>query len=262
MKNPINPNQLREKVLDMVYNAKSGHIGGSFSLAELCSYLYSNYSLVSPKDLNSDVLILSKGHAVPIIYASLNLLGKISDEELKTFREIDSRLQGHPHCLDIPELHASTGSLGQGISIAIGRAIAKKKLGNKGRVFCILGDGEMQEGQVWEALMFLGNQVDLDNISIILDDNKFQNDKATSETMSLGDIKMKIESFNLKYIKVNGQSIPDLHDAFTQSKDKVSFIHLETSKGAGIKFMEGLDWHARIPNDEEYNNAISILKSK
>ena len=261
MKIKLEPNNLRLKVLEMVFNAKSGHIGGSFSLAELCAYLYSNYSLTSPLNLNSDILILSKGHAVPILYASLNLLGKISDEELKTFREIDSRLQGHPHCLDIPELHASTGSLGQGLSIAIGRAIAKKKLGQKGRVFCILGDGEMQEGQVWEALMFLGNQTYLDNLSVILDDNKYQNDKLTSETMCLGDMKMKIESFKINYRRIDGQSMEQIEKTFKDTQDKVSFIHLDTRKGAGIDFMEGLEWHAKVPSKEEYQKAISILNS-
>lgn len=260
MVHQLDPKKLRIKVLEMVFNAKSGHIGGSFSLAELCAYLYSNYSLVSPNDKNSDILILSKGHAVPIIYASLNLLGKISDEELKTFRETGSRLQGHPHCIDIPELHASTGSLGQGLSIAIGRALAKKKFGQKGRVFCIIGDGEMQEGQIWEALMFLGNQYELDNLSVILDDNKFQNDKSTYETMCLGDIKKKIESFKIKYVHADGQSMKELDEAFKESEGKVSFIHLETSKGAGIGFMEGLEWHAKIPSNEEYQRALDILK--
>ena len=257
----LEPNKLREKVVEMVFNAKSGHIGGSFSLAEICAYLYSNYNLISPEDNNSDVLILSKGHAVPIIYASLNLMGKISDEELSTFREIDSRLQGHPHCLDIPEVHASTGSLGQGLSIAIGRAIAKKKLGQKGRVFCIIGDGDMQEGQIWESLMFLGNQKDLDNISVILDDNKFQNDKSTSETMCLGDLEKKIDSFNIHYIKINGQSMTEIENALHESDYKVTFILLETAKGAGIDFMEGLEWHARVPNQEEYDKAIAILNN-
>ena len=208
----INPDKLRIKVLEMVYSAKSGHIGGSFSLAELCAYLYSKYSLVSPEDLNSDVLILSKGHAVPILYAALNLLGKISDDELKTFREIDSRLQGHPHCLDIPELHASTGSLGQGLSIAIGRAIAKKKLGHKGRVFCILGDGEMQEGQVWETAMFSSHH-DLSNFCAIIDYNKMQSDNLNKNIINLEPLAKKWNSFGWNVIEINGHSFSEIQDS-------------------------------------------------
>ncbi len=260
MKIKISANSLRKTVLEMVYEANSGHIGGSFSLAELCAYLYSNYDLINPQDPNSDLIILSKGHGVPIIYASLKAVGIISDKDLKSFRQIDSKLQGHPHCLDIPELHASTGSLGQGLSIAIGRALAKKKKNSKGRVFCILGDGEMQEGQVWEALMFLGNRKDLDNITVILDDNKYQNDKSTFETMCLGNIKSKIESFSINYFKANGQSLLEIDNAFKESQGKVSFIHLETTKGAGVPFMEGLEWHAKIPSESEFQHASEILK--
>ena len=242
----------------MVYEAKSGHIGGSFSLAELFAYLYSEYNLTDPNNKDGDILILSKGHAAPIIYATLNQIGVLTDDDIKTFRQIDSKLQGHPHCIDIPEVHASTGSLGQGLSIAIGRALAKKKLNNKGRVFCIIGDGEMQEGQVWEALLFLGNQEDL-NITIILDDNKYQNDNTTDSTLSLGKIKNKIESFNIKYHIADGQSVEKISSVFRSTNNQISFIHLETIKGAGVEFMNGGEWHAKIPNKEEYEKALKEL---
>ena len=145
----IDPNVLRKKVIDMVYDKKSGHIGVCFSMAELTSVLYEDYDIGG-----KDKLILSKGHAVPIIYAVLHELGKISDEELNLFREINSPLQGHPDKLRLPLVDATTGSLGQGLSIAIGHSHGKTLRGEDGTIFCVLGDGELQEGQVWEALMY------------------------------------------------------------------------------------------------------------
>ena len=166
----INPNVLRKKVIDMVVAKQSGHIGGAFSMAELTSVLYEDFDIGG-----KDKLILSKGHAVPIIYAVLHELGQITDEELNLFREIDSPLQGHPDKLRLPLMDATTGSLGQGLSIAIGHSLGKKLRNEEGTVFCILGDGELQEGQIWESLMYYP-KTELKNLICIVDWNKGQND--------------------------------------------------------------------------------------
>ena len=166
----INPNVLRKKVIDMVVAKQSGHIGGAFSMAELTSVLYEDYDIGG-----KDKLILSKGHAVPIIYAVLHELGQISDDDLDLFREIDSPLQGHPDKLRLPLMDATTGSLGQGLSIAIGHSLGKNLRGEDGTVFCVLGDGELQEGQVWEGLMYYP-KTQLKNLVCIVDWNKGQND--------------------------------------------------------------------------------------
>ena len=223
----INPNILRKKVLDMVYEKKSGHIGGSFSMAELTSVLYNDYDIG-----NLDKFILSKGHAVPIVYAILHELGRISDEDLSLFREIDSPLQGHPDKLRLSEMDATTGSLGQGLSIAIGHALGKQLRGEDGKVFCLLGDGEMQEGQVWESLMYVP-KTDLKNLVCLIDWNKGQND-GWSKDFSLS-TKLAVES------------------------DKPRCIILNTMKGKGVSFMEDPSWHAKVPTEEQYEQAIKEL---
>ena len=195
----INPNVLRRKVLDMVYEKKSGHIGGSFSMAELTSVLYDDYDIGG-----KDKFILSKGHAVPIVYAILHELGRISDEDLSLFREIDSPLQGHPDKLRLPEMDATTGSLGQGLSIAIGHALGKKLKGEDGKVFCLLGDGEMQEGQIWEALTYVP-KTDLNNLVCLIDWNKGQNDGWSKDFSSMYDnLRERISSFGWDCVVIDG----------------------------------------------------------
>ena len=183
----INPNKLRKHVLDMVYEKQSGHIGGSFSMAEITAYLYNNYDLITP---NKDKLILSKGHAVPILYAALYELGHI--DTLNNFREVNSPLQGHPDKARLNLMHATTGALGQGLSIAIGHALAckTKKLDNK--IFCVLGDGEIQEGQIWEAFM-LAPKYGLDNLICFIDYNKAQNDGYVKDILDMGNLEAKIK---------------------------------------------------------------------
>ena len=211
----INPNVLRKKVLDMVYEKKSGHIGGSFSMAELTSVLYDDYDIG-----NKDKFILSKGHAVPIVYAILHELGRISDEDLSLFREIDSPLQGHPDKLRLPEMDATTGSLGQGLSIAIGHALGKKLRGEDGKVFCLLGDGEMQEGQIWEALTYVP-KTDLTNLVCLIDWNKGQNDGWSKDFSSMYDnLRERISSFGWECVTIDGHDTNVISTKLAVESDK------------------------------------------
>ena len=201
----IDPNVLRKKVIDMVYDKKSGHIGGCFSMAELTSVLYEDYDIGG-----KDKLILSKGHAVPIIYAVLHELGKISDEELNLFREINSPLQGHPDKLRLPLVDATTGSLGQGLSIAIGHSHGKTLRGEDGTIFCVLGDGELQEGQVWEALMYYP-KTELKNLVCIVDWNKGQNDGYSKDFSIMYDnLEERIKSFGWDTRVVDGHDVGEI----------------------------------------------------
>lgn len=253
----LDPNTLRIKVLDMVYEKQSGHIGGSFSIAELISVLYNDY------DINgNDRLILSKGHAVPIIYAALHELGKISDEDLKLFREIDSPLQGHPDKLRLPVLDATTGSLGQGLSISIGHALAKKIKKEEGFVFCILGDGEIQEGQIWEALMYAPKE-NLNNLICFIDYNGGQSEGSPDDIMPIyKNLREKITAFNWDCVNVDGHSMAALRGAIGRITDKPKCIILNTKKGKGVSFIEEGRWHSSIPNEEQYTLALQELKAK
>ena len=253
----LDPNILRIKVLEMVYEKQSGHIGGSFSIAELISILYNNY------DINgTDKLILSKGHAVPIIYAALHELGKISDEDLKLFREIDSPLQGHPDKLRLPILDATTGSLGQGLSIGIGHALAKKIKDEDGNVFCILGDGEIQEGQVWEALMYAPKEK-LNNLICFIDYNGGQSEGSTDDTMPIyKNLREKITAFNWDCVNVDGHSMAALRGVIARITDKPKCVILKTKKGKGVSFIEQGSWHSSIPDEKQYALALQELKAK
>ena len=255
----ISPNNIRKISLEMIYNSKSGHVGGSFSIAEIVSYLYNNYRLSSGKE---DKLILSKGHAVPAIYAALHLSGVISKEEILTFREIDSRLQGHPDKVRLPNVVATTGSLGQGLSIAIGHALSHKIRGNNQKVFCIVGDGEMQEGQVWESIM-LAPKFKLDNLYFIIDSNGAQNDGNVKDILSLDigkSIKDKIESFGWNTSVINGHNLSEIDLAIKNISEGIpNCIIANTTKGKGVSFMETYEWHAKAPNDEEFKLAIEEL---
>ena len=251
----INPNILRKKVIDMVVAKQSGHIGGAFSMAELTSVLYEDYEIGG-----KDKLILSKGHAVPIIYAVLHETGQISDEDLNLFREIDSPLQGHPDKLRLPLMDATTGSLGQGLSIAIGHSLGKKLKNEDGTIFCVLGDGELQEGQVWESLMYYP-MTNLRNMVCIIDWNKAQNDGYSKDFSIMYDnLKQRVESFGWYTKLVDGHNMDSIKNELSQKlKDKPLCLILDTVKGKGVSFMEDPAWHCKVPTEEEYKIAIKEL---
>jgi transketolase len=256
----INPNILRKHVLDMVYDKKSGHIGGSFSIADVIAYLYSNFNLATI-DMLSDKLILSKGHAVPILYAVFYELQLLNDNDMKKFREIDSPLQGHPVREKLSLLHATTGSLGQGLSIAIGHALAMKLLKQSYKIFCILGDGEVQEGQIWEAFM-LAPKYKLNNLIVMVDINKGQSEGFTKDILDIEDMEQKVKSFNWNVIRINGNDMGQIDIAVklcVNNKVSPNCILLDTIKGKGVSFMEGPNWHSRNPTEAEYFQAIKEL---
>ena len=253
----INPNVLRKKVIDMVVAKQSGHIGGAFSMAELTSVLYEDFDIGG-----KDKLILSKGHAVPIIYAVLHELGQITDEELNLFREIDSPLQGHPDKLRLPLMDATTGSLGQGLSIAIGHSLGKKLRNEEGTVFCILGDGELQEGQIWESLMYYP-KTGLKNLICIIDWNKGQNDGYSKDFSIMYDnLQERINSFGWNTKVIDGhdsQLIRDELQIKTDYFEEPLCLVLDTIKGKGVSFMEDPSWHCKVPTEEEYEIAMKEL---
>tara|TARA_X000001388_G_scaffold24304_3_gene16844 strand:+ start:5402 stop:6178 length:777 start_codon:yes stop_codon:yes gene_type:complete len=251
----VKPNNLRKHVLDMIHDKQSGHIGGSFSLAEVVSYLYNNYNLIED---NKDKLILSKGHAVPILYAALYEMGLI--DTLDDFREVNSQLQGHPDKTRLKYMHATTGALGQGLSIGIGHALAYRLKSAISKVFCILGDGEIQEGQVWEAFM-LAPKYNLDNLYCIIDHNKSQNDGFVEDILSLGDLESKVSSFGWNVIRIDGHDMIQIEDAFSvEPNGRPTCVLMDTVKGNGVEFMQTPEWHAKAPSDEEYEKAIKDLR--
>ena len=248
----LQPNNLRKRVLQMVYDKKSGHIGGSFSIAELIAFLYNDYDLIE-----NDKLILSKGHAAPILYAALYELGLI--DSLEGFREINSPLQGHPDKQRLSYLHATTGSLGQGLSIAIGHALGSRLRKIKSKIFCVLGDGELQEGQIWEAFM-LAPKYNLNNLICFIDNNKGQNDGYVTDILDMGDLHMKIQSFGWNTLTIDGHNMEDIRWAVDHKHtSSPTCIILNTVKGKGVSFMETPEFHAKVPNEEEYNRAMKEL---
>jgi len=251
----INPNILRKKVIDMVVAKQSGHIGGAFSMAELTSVLYEDYEIGG-----KDKLILSKGHAVPIIYAVLHETGQISDGDLDLFREIDSPLQGHPDKLRLPLMDATTGSLGQGLSIAIGHSLGKKLKNEDGTIFCVLGDGELQEGQVWEALMHYP-KTKMNNMICIIDWNKGQNDGYTKDFSIMYDnLEERVSSFGWTTKVIDGHDMGAIRKSFEEVEvDKPLCVILDTVKGKGVSFMEHPSWHCKVPTEEEYEIAMKEL---
>jgi len=250
----IDPNNLRKKVIDMVRDKESGHIGGAFSIAEMISVLYENYDIGG-----NDKLILSKGHAVPIVYAALHELGKISDQELSLFREIDSPLQGHPDKIRLPILDATTGSLGQGLSIAIGHSIGKNLKGEDGTIFCIMGDGELQEGQVWESLSYYP-KTKLTNLICVIDWNKGQNDGYSKDFSIMYDnLQERVSSFGWDTRLIDGHDVELISQEINDVREKPICIILDTIKGKGVSFMEDPSWHCKVPTDEEYELAMKEL---
>ena len=259
-------NNIRISIIEQVYEAGSGHPGGALSIADIMAVLYFNQMNIDSKDEKSnlrDRLILSKGHAVAALYGALAEKGYIEKEELKTFRKLGSRLQGHPDMEKLPGLDMSTGSLGQGLSIANGMAIASKMDSLGCRIYCILGDGEIEEGQIWEAAM-TANKYHLDNLCVILDFNGLQIDGTVEEVKALDCLRSKWESFGFNVISCNGNDIEMLISSFEQAKQTKgmpSIIIAETIKGKGVSFMENkAEWHGKAPNEEEYNRAMKELK--
>lgn len=258
-------NELRRDIIDMVYNAKSGHPGGSLSVIDVLTVLYHKEMNLNLDDKGNriDKCILSKGHASPALYATLASVGILDKELLKTFRKYDGVLEGHPS-IKIPGIDVSSGSLGQGLSIANGMALAKKIDGKEGYVYVILGDGELEEGQVWEALMTT-NKYHLDNLIIFIDYNGLQIDGSIDDVKKLNDIDKKIVSFGLNLIECNGNDVEELQKAITAAKysNKPTCIIAKTIKGKGVSFMENeASWHGKSLNDEEYIKAKSELESK
>ena len=258
-------NKIRQGVIEAVYSAKSGHPGGSLSIAEILAVLYFNQMNIdekNPKAKGRDRLVLSKGHTAPALYSTLALRGFFDINELKTLRNINSKLQGHPDMKNIPGVDASTGSLGQGLSIANGMALASKMDSEGVRVYCICGDGEIEEGQIWEAAM-TSSHYKLDNLCLIVDNNNLQIDGAVSDVMNIYPIDEKFKSSGFEVINVDGHNIPELISAFEQAKKvkgKPTVIIANTIKGKGVSFMENeAGWHGKAPNEEEYKQAMKEL---
>ena len=259
-------NEIRKDIINMVYEAGSGHIGGSLSCTEILTVLYFNQMNINnlkPKDIARDRFVLSKGHASSALYSVLAEKGYFSKSELSGFRKLNSNLQGHPDMNKIPGVDMSAGSLGQGLSCANGMAMCSK-MDNLGfRVYCLLGDGEIEEGQIWEAAM-TSSKYKLDNLCVILDYNHLQIDGYIEEVKGLDKIKEKFESFGFKAICIDGHNIKELIRAFNEAKETKNMptvILANTIKGKGISFMENeACWHGKAPNDEEYENAIEELE--
>lgn len=260
--------KIRMGIIEGTHSAKAGHPGGSLSSADLFAYLYFNELRVdakNPKDPNRDRFVLSKGHCAPGLYSALAHKGFFPVEDLKTLRKIDSYLQGHPNMNTVPGIDMSTGSLGQGISAAVGMAKGAKYTGkNDINVYTLLGDGEIEEGQVWEALMF-ANQYKLDNLCVIIDSNGLQIDGACEDVMSAEPIDAKLKAFGFDVTVIDGNDFDALEGAFDMfHKATVPFaIIMKTVKGKGVSYMENqVDWHGKAPNDEEYEIAMAELNAK
>lgn len=257
---------IRKGIIDSIYSGQSGHPGGSLSIADIMTVLYFNEMNINPEDSKNDDrdrLVLSKGHCAPALYSTLANRGFFEVEELKTLRNIESRLQGHPDMKHIPGVDMTTGSLGQGLSSANGMAIAGKLDNKSYRVYCILGDGEIEEGQVWEAAM-ASNKYKLDNLCVIVDNNDLQIDGTIEEVMSSYPIDEKFRSFGFQIINIDGHNIREIMDAFEVAKTvkgKPTCIIAKTVKGKGVSFMENqVGWHGKAPNKEQYNTALEELK--
>ncbi len=260
--------KVREDIIEEVYHAKSGHPGGSLSVADILTVLYFKEMKINPENPNwedRDRLVLSKGHCSPALYSCLANRGFFPVEDLKAFRNINSYLQGHPDKNKVPGVDMTTGSLGQGLSCANGMAIVGKMNQKDYRVYCVLGDGEIEEGQVWEAAM-AANKYKLDNLCIVIDNNNLQIDGTIEEVMSSYPIDEKFRSFGFEVIHIDGHDIEEIIKAFEVAKnvkDKPTCIIAKTIKGKGISFMENqAGWHGKAPNEEQYKQAIQSLKGE
>ena len=259
-------NEIRKGAITGVYSAKSGHPGGSLSAADIYSYLFFeelNIDPKNPKKPDRDRFVLSKGHAAPGYYAALANRGYFPVEDLKTLRHVGSYLQGHPDMKHIPGVDMSAGSLGQGLSCAVGMAQAGKMDDKDYQVYAMCGDGEIQEGQIWEAAMWAGAH-HLDNLTVIVDNNNLQIDGTVEEVCSPYPIDKKFEAFNFHVININGNDMEEIRNAFAEAKKVKGMpvaIIAKTTKGKGVSFMENqVGWHGKAPNDEQYEQAMEELK--
>ena len=260
--------QIRLDILEETHAAKSGHPGGSLSITDVLTYLYfeeMNVDPANPAKPDRDRLVLSKGHTAPALYAALAERGYFEREELSKLRKIDSFLQGHPDMKHTPGVDMTTGSLGLGISAACGMALAAKIDGQDYRVYAVVGDGESEEGQVWEACMFAAHYK-LDNFCLILDLNGLQIDGTIDEVMNPRPHDKKFEAFGFNVIEADGHNFDAIEKAFAKAKackDKPSAIIFDTVKGKGVSFMENqVGWHGTAPNDEQYEQAVKEICSK
>jgi len=259
--------KVRKGIIEQVYNAQSGHPGGSLSIADILTVLYFNEMNIDEKNPNwedRDRLVLSKGHCSPALYSCLANKGFFDEKDLKSFRNIESKLQGHPDMNKVPGVDMTTGSLGQGLSVANGMAIAGKMNNKDYRVYCILGDGEIEEGQIWEAVM-ASNKYKLDNLCVIIDNNNLQIDGTIEEVMSSYPIDEKFKSFGFQVINIDGHDIDEIIKAFEVAKnvkEKPTCIIAKTIKGKGVSFMENqVGWHGKAPSEKEFIQAIEELKN-
>lgn len=257
--------KIRIGIIEGVHSAKAGHPGGSLSCADLLAYLYMHRMNVDPADPQSptrDRMVMSKGHAAPALYAALALRGFFPMEEMKTLRKIDSRLQGHPDFRKVPGVDFSTGSLGQGISAACGMALSGKISCDSYKVYAILGDGEIEEGMVWEAAMFAAHY-QLDNLVAVVDNNNLQIDGKISDVMSPYPIDEKFKAFGWHVININGHDFNEMEKAFNEAEtvmQKPTVIIMRTTKGKGVDYMENsIDWHGKAPGDADYETAMKQL---
>ncbi len=257
--------EVRKGIIEEVYNAKSGHPGGSLSCADILTVLYFNQMNIEPEkphDPNRDRFVLSKGHASPALYSVLAEKGYFDKELLQTFRKIGSNLQGHPDMRKVEGVDMTTGSLGQGISAAVGMALASKMDRAGCKVYCLLGDGELEEGQVWEALT-AASKNNLDNLCVIVDNNNLQIDGEIDKVGGMNNLTEKFMSFGFNVINIDGHNIDSIIDAFAtakQTKGRPTAIIAKTIKGKGVSFMENqASWHGKAPSEEEFIRAMEEL---
>ena len=259
-------NEVRQSIVTALHSAKSGHPGGSLSAADIMTYLYFEEMNVDPKNpkmADRDRFVLSKGHVAPALYSVLAHKGYFPVEDLVTLRHTGSYLQGHPDMKYIPGVDMSAGSLGQGLSCAVGMAQAGKMDDKDYQVYAMCGDGEIQEGQIWEAAMWAGAH-HLDNLTVIVDNNNLQIDGTVEEVCSPYPIDKKFEAFNFHVININGNDMEEIRNAFAEAKKVKGMpvaIIAKTTKGKGVSFMENqVGWHGKAPNDEQYEQAMEELK--
>ncbi len=259
-------NEVRKGIVTATHSAKSGHPGGSLSAADLFTFLYfeeMNIDPAKPSDPDRDRFVLSKGHTAPGLYSAMAQRGYFPVEELTTLRHVGARLQGHPSMHYLPGLDMSSGSLGQGISVAVGQALAGKLQKKDFRVYTLLGDGECEEGQVWEAAMFAGAKK-LDNLVVVVDNNNLQIDGTIEEVNNPYPLDKKFEAFNFHVVNIDGHDFDQIRAAFAEAratKGMPTAIIMKTVKGKGVSFMENqASWHGTAPNDEQYEIAMKDLE--
>ncbi len=260
--------KVRQHIIEGTFNAKSGHPGGSLSATDVITYLYfkeMNVDTSNPKWEDRDRFVLSKGHAAPALYGALALKGFFPEDEIKNLRKPSSFLQGHPDMKGVPGVDMSTGSLGQGVSCAVGMALAAKVAGKSYRVYSVLGDGEIQEGQVWEAAMFAAHKK-LDNMMIFIDNNNLQIDGTMDEVNSPYPIPEKFAAFGWHTVEIDGHDFDEIEKAVEEAKsvkDKPTAVIMHTVKGKGVSFMEDqVGWHGVAPDAEQYEKAMNELKAQ